>query len=151
MTIKAFDSLPITSVGIDLIAEGGELYPLTDDGGGYWSGVVNIPETVSPGDIYLPVKVMDSGGGWSILTHLNLPSTVAGVGGDAWDAPTASIPALLIENSGPVISDFQILTLALRDAILKCEAEASLVVVISYKTYFTSTTAPAASKASFAA
>tara|TARA_B110000116_G_scaffold237599_1_gene223926 strand:+ start:1614 stop:4757 length:3144 start_codon:yes stop_codon:yes gene_type:complete len=109
VTIKAFDSLPITSVGIDLIAEGGELYPLTDDGGGYWSGVVNIPETVSPGDIYLPVKVMDSGGGWSILTHLNLPSTVAGVGGDAWDAPTASIPALLIENSGPVISDFQIL------------------------------------------
>lgn len=109
VTIKAFDSLPITSVGIDLIAEGGELSPLTDDGGGYWSGVVTIPETVSPGDIYLPVKVVDSGGGWSILTHLNLPSTVAGVGGDAWDAPTASIPALLIENSGPVISDFQIL------------------------------------------
>jgi len=109
VTIKAFDSLPITSVGIDLIAEGGELFPLTDDGGGYWSGVVTIPETVSPGDIYLPVKVVDSGGGWSILTHLNLPSTVAGVGGDAWDAPTASIPALLIENSGPVISDFQIL------------------------------------------
>ena len=109
VTIKAFDSLPIASVGIDLIAEGGELFPLTDDGGGYWSGVVNIPETVSPGDIYLPVKVVDSGGGWSILTHLNLPSTVAGVGGDAWDAPTASIPALLIENSGPVISDFQIL------------------------------------------
>ncbi len=109
VTIKAFDSLPITSVGIDLIAEGGELFPLTDDGGGYWSGVVTIPETLSPGDIYLPIKVMDSGGGWSILTHLNLPSTVAGVGGDAWDAPTASIPALLIENSGPVISDFQIL------------------------------------------
>lgn len=109
VTIKAFDSLPITSVGIDLIAEGGALFPLTDDGGGYWSGVVNIPETVSPGDIYLPVKIMDSGGGWSLLTHLNLPSTVAGVGGDAWDAPTASIPALLIENNGPVISDFRIL------------------------------------------
>ena len=43
------------------------------------------------------------------MTHLNLPSSVAGVGGDAWDAPTASIPALLIENNGPVISDFRIL------------------------------------------
>ncbi len=109
VTVKVFDSLSIESVGIDLIAEGGEIYPLTHDGGDYWSGEVTIPETVSPGDLYLPVKTIDSGGGWAILTHLNSPSSVAGVGGDAWDAATASIPPLLIENGAPVISDFRIL------------------------------------------
>jgi hypothetical protein len=109
VTVKTFDSLVIDSVGIDLIAEGGEIYPLTNDGGDYWSGEITIPETVSPGDLYLPVKTIDSGGGSAILTQLNLPSENVGVGGDAWDAQTASIPALMILNGGPVISDFQIL------------------------------------------
>jgi hypothetical protein len=108
VSAKPFDSLTVQSVAIDLRGEGGELFNLTLDGGVYWTGTVIIPQTVSPGDLYLPVRVEDTGGGWATITQLNIPSANAGVGGDAWDASTSSIPALHITNNGPEISDFKI-------------------------------------------
>jgi len=109
VTVRAFDSLPVASVAIDLRGEGGELFNLTDDGDGLWSGSVLIPTTISPGNILLPVRVEDSKGGWALTTTLNLPSEVAGVGGDAWNAPTTDIPPLYVTNSGPEISNFTIM------------------------------------------
>ncbi|MDP6378216.1 MAG: hypothetical protein QF885_01030 [Candidatus Thalassarchaeaceae archaeon] len=109
VSAKPFDALGVASVAIDLRGEGGELFNLSEDGGGVWSGVVDIPAALSPGDLYLPVRLEDTGGGLATVTRLNLQSSIAGVGGDAWDAPTSSIPALHILNSGPEISDFAIL------------------------------------------
>jgi hypothetical protein len=109
VSAKPFDALGVASVAIDLRGEGGELFNLSEDGGGVWSGVVDIPAALSPGDLYLPVRLEDTGGGLATVTRLNLQSSVAGVGGDAWDAPTTSIPVLHILNSGPEISDFTIL------------------------------------------
>jgi len=109
VSAKPFDALGVANVAIDLRGEGGELFNLSEDGGGVWSGVIDIPAALSPGGIYLPVRLEDTGGSLATVTHLNIPSAVVGVGGDAWDAPTSRISELQILNSGPEISDFIIL------------------------------------------
>lgn len=109
VTVKPFDTLAITEVAIDLSSEGGGLTALTDEGNGYWSGVVTIPESVSPGELVLPVRMTDGGGAISTATALHMPSSTAGVGGDAWDAETYPTDVLTVLNSGPVLSNFTIL------------------------------------------
>ena len=108
VSAKPYDSLGVASVGIDLRSEGGDLFNLVEDAGGVWSGVIDIPVSLSPGDLFLPVRLEDSGGGMATVTRLNLPSSQVGLGGDSWDASTTSIPVLKIANSGPQISDFTI-------------------------------------------
>jgi len=109
VSVKPFDAMGMASVAIDLRGEGGDLFDLSEDGSGVWSGLIEIPVTLSPGDLYLPVRLEDAGGGWAIITKLHLQSSVAGMGGDAWDAPTFNIPALNILNNGPEISGFTIM------------------------------------------
>ncbi|MBO58567.1 MAG: hypothetical protein CMA77_06190 [Euryarchaeota archaeon] len=109
VSAKPFDSLEISTVSIDLRGEGGDLFELTEDGGGVWNGLIDIPATLTPGELLLPVRIEDIGGGWATVTHLHLESSEIGMGGDAWDAPTYNIPALEILNSGPEISDFTII------------------------------------------
>ena len=109
VTIKAFDSLEVTDVSIDLRGEGGELFQLTSIGDDYWEGNVTIPNTTSPGELLLPVRLEDSGGGYATTTRMYAPSSLAGTGGDAWDADSSSIPALMVINTGPILSEFTIM------------------------------------------
>jgi hypothetical protein len=109
VSARGFDTLGVTSIGIDLRGEGGELFELTDDGAGLYSGNVTIPPTVTPGQLLLPVRLEDSAGGYATVTRLHTTSTSVGTGGDAWNAATVSIPALDVVNEGPTIADFTIL------------------------------------------
>jgi len=109
VTARGFDALGVASIAIDLRGEGGELFELTDDGGGLFSGNVTIPSPVTPGQLLLPVRLEDNGGGYATVTRIHTTSTSVGTGGDAWDAATVSIPALYVINEGPSIANFTIL------------------------------------------
>lgn len=59
--IKAIDGHGIESIVVDMFANGGELTFLEYDGDA-WAGELIIKDTVSPGEIYLNVKLTDKNG-----------------------------------------------------------------------------------------
>jgi hypothetical protein len=110
VSIQAWDSLGVTRTAVDFRSEGGSLIDLVDDGGNSWSGTVQIPASLVPGDLRLTVYLEDGAGAWAARQVVHIDgqwvASSAIPDPDSSEVVTTPVPWLHILNEGPAISDF---------------------------------------------
>ena len=110
VSIQAWDSLGVTRTAVDFRSEGGSLVDLADDGGNSWSGTVQIPASLVPGDLRLTVYLEDGAGAWATRQVVHVDGQWVASSGipdpDSSEVVTTPVPWLHILNEGPAISDF---------------------------------------------
>ena len=110
VSIQAWDALGVTRTAVDFRSEGGSLVDLADDGGNSWSGTVQIPASLVPGDLRLTVYLEDGAGAWAARQVVHIDGQWVASSGipdpDSSEVVTTPVPWLHILNEGPAISDF---------------------------------------------
>lgn len=98
-----FDGNGVASVAIDLRGDGGELNQLIfDSHSDKWSGMVPLPETMTPGDHNLQIRMMDDDGATITVTEKQSLNVHRSAGQEP--NPDDVIPPITILNEGPIIS-----------------------------------------------
>ncbi|MFL2979658.1 MAG: choice-of-anchor X domain-containing protein [Candidatus Thalassarchaeaceae archaeon] len=91
ISVDAIDGHGVSEVSVDLLGQGGDLFPLNfSEYSGTWSGVFSVPTSIAPGEREIPLRMSDSQGA-EIIT--NGPE---------------SVPALRIDNEHPNLSSLEV-------------------------------------------
>ena len=96
VSVTALDGHGIDYIGIDLLSAGGALSALSESDG-VWSGQFTVPDGISPGERFIPVRITDGDGETVMAVHIH-PN------GFPVDAPM-----LTIENEAPSVTSVSVL------------------------------------------